>query len=66
MARVTRMGMGSRLDIAVLSAPEVTGVDVLPHELEIVEELALVLSEVRDHLQEVLEQGHLGTAPGCS
>ena len=48
-----------------LRPPEVAGVDVLAYQLVVVEELSLVLVEMRYHLQQVLKQRDLATAPGC-
>jgi hypothetical protein len=46
-----------------LRSPEVTGVHILAHQLEIVEELPLVLSQMGDHVQQMLEQRDCRTTP---
>jgi hypothetical protein len=46
-----------------LRTPEIDRLDVLTHELEVVEELALVLRQMSDHAQQLLEQTHLRASP---
>lgn len=38
-----------------LSSPQVAGVDILAHQLKVVEELTLMLGQMGDHVQQMLK-----------